>query len=251
MSETSPRRRIGALVVALAVGLTVGLPVAVTAASGGSTPGIGATEANGSTTESSLVVADATVEPGGTATHRIALTDAPDGLAGFKITLELSTEAATVSNASYPDTYGKTSDPIVSDDGQSVTVEAADLTDEVAPGATDVTLATVAVTGPDTGSTTLEITDVQADADGGSRIEPVLEAGTLTVDDGTAVSSAQTADGDGDGGTDSGDGTDSSDGMDSDDSNRSSSSDSVPGFAGGAALVAIAALAAALLARSR
>ncbi|PCR89941.1 hypothetical protein [Natrinema ejinorense] len=240
MSDGPQRRRVGALAVALAVGLAVGLPVAVTAASGGAAPGIGATAETGS----SLVVANATVEPGATATHRIALTDAPDGLAGFEITLELSTDAATISNVSYPDTYGKTTDPIVSDDGRSVTVEAADLTDEVTPGATDVTLATVAVTGTDTGSATLEITKLQVDADGGSRIEPALEAGTLTVDDGTPVSS-ESGDGDANGGTDSGDGSGSGD------SNRRSGSDSVTGFAGGTALVAIALLAAALLARSR
>ncbi|ELY75148.1 hypothetical protein [Natrinema pallidum] len=228
------RRTIVAVaVVALAVGVAVGPGIAVATAGSGSPLVTGVTTTAGA--DSSLVVADATVEPGETATHRLALTDAPNGLAGFELTLELSTDDATISNASYPEVYGKTSDPIVSDDGQSVTVEAADLTDEVTPGATDVTLATVAVTGPDTGSTTLEITDLQVDADGGSRIEPALEAGTLTVDDGTGGSPSATAGGDG---TDSGD------------SNADSSSDSVPGFAGGAALVAIAA-GVALLARSR
>ncbi|ELY91208.1 hypothetical protein [Natrinema altunense] len=227
------RRTIVAVVVALAVGAAASPGIAVATAGGGSTLVTGATTT--SAADSSLVVADATVEPGGTATHRLALTDAPNGLAGFEITLELSTDGATISNASYPDTYGKTSDPIVSDDGQSVTVEAADLTDAVTPGATDVTLATVAVTGPDTGSTTLEITDLQIDADGGSRIEPALEAGTLTVDDGTADSPSATAGG---GGTGAGD------------SDDDSSSDSVPGFAGGTALVALAAVVA-LLARAR
>ncbi|WP_049899874.1 hypothetical protein [Natrinema sp. J7-1] len=227
------RRAIVAVVIAIAIGAAASPTIAVATAGGGSPLVTGATTT--SAADSSLVVADATVEPGGTATHRLALTDAPNGLAGFEVTLELSTDGATISNASYPDTYGKTSEPIVSDDGQSGTVEAADLTDAVTPGATDVTLATVAVTGPDTGSTTLEITDLQLDADGGSRIEPALEAGTLTVDDGTAGSQSATAGGDG---TDAGD------------SDADSSSDSVPGFTGGTTLVAIAA-AVALLARSR
>jgi len=195
--------------------------------------------------ESTLVVTDSTVEPGTTATHRITLTDAPDGLAGFEVTLELSGDAATVSNASYPDAYGLTTEPITSADGRSVTVEAADLTDEVTPGATDVTLATVEVNATETatGSTTLRVAEPQVDADDGGRIEPALESGTLTIigENGPKAASSQNE------GTESADGT-ASDGSDGTD--RSDSSEPVPGFAAGSAIGAIVVLGAALLARS-
>ncbi|SER71900.1 hypothetical protein [Natrinema salaciae] len=221
-----PRRTALTAAVCVAVGLAVGLASPGMAASGASADA-GATPA---AAESRLVVTDATVEPGETASHRIALTDAPNGLAGFKLTLELSTDDATISDAAYPDTYGKTTPPHVSDDGQSVTVEAADLTDEVTAGATDVTLATVEVHGTDAGSTALEVTGMQADADGGDRIAPSLEAGTLTVtDDGSAPTETQSGR--------------SADGTERD--------DSIPGFAAGTTIVALAALVVALLARSR
>nr|WP_049890503.1 hypothetical protein [Natrinema versiforme] len=222
------KRTAAALLVALAVAVAL-VPIASLAVADA-----GATTAPATQTAAGpgLVVGDASVESGETATHRIALTDAPDGLAGFELTVELSGDegTATVANASYPDRYGPTTDPIVSADGQSVTVEAADLTDEVTPGASDVTLATIEVNGTDAGSTALEVTDLQIDADGGDRIDPSLEAGTLTVDGGSA---SQNESGD------------------SGDETESDGSDSVPGFTGGAAITAIAALAAALLARSR
>ncbi|WP_226040629.1 hypothetical protein [Natrinema sp. DC36] len=238
------RRTVAALVVGLAVCLAP-LPAPIAAASEVPPSVSGVDTAATPATESTLVVTDSTVEPGTTATHRIALTDAPDGLAGFEFTLELSGNAATVSNASYPDAYGLTTEPITSADGRSVTVEAADLTDEVTPGATDVTLATVEVNATETatGSTTLRVTDSQVDADDGGRIEPALEAGTLTVDEnGPAAASSQ------DEGTESADET-ASDGPD--DSDRSDSSEPVPGFAAGSAIGAVAVLAAVLLARPR
>ncbi|PGF15292.1 hypothetical protein CP556_03535 [Natrinema sp. CBA1119] len=240
----SRRRTVTALVVGLVVCLAA-LPAPIAAASEGP-PSVSGVDTTATTAaESTLVVSDSTVEPGTTATHRIALTDAPDGLAGFEFTLELSGDAATVSNASYPDAYGLTTDPITSADGRSVTVEAADLTDEVTSGATDVTLATVEVNATETatGSTTLRVAESQVDADDGSRVEPTLESGTLTVgEDGPEAASAQSE------GTGSADET-ASDGAD--ESDRSDSSEPVPGFAAGSAIGALAVLAAALLARSR
>jgi|GEM_PF-475570 hypothetical protein len=240
----SRRRTVTALVVGLVVCLAP-LPAPIAAASEGAPSVSGVDTTATAAAESTLVVTDSTVEPGTTATHRITLTDAPDGLAGFEVTLELSGDAATVSNASYPDAYGLTTEPITSADGRSVTVEAADLTDEVTPGATDVTLATVEVNATETatGSTTLRVAEPQVDADDGGRIEPALESGTLTIgENGPKAASSQNE------GTESADGT-ASDGSDGTD--RSDSSEPVPGFAAGSAIGAIVVLGAALLARSR
>lgn len=245
---SSIRRRTGErLAVALLVGLAIGTilaPVSIAATSGGAADSTAT--AGPSASDGSIVVTDATVEPGGTAVHRVALTDAPDGLAGFELTLELSGDAATVENASYPDEYRMTTDPVVSDDGKSVTVEAVDLDDAVTPGASNVTLATVTVAGAEPGSTALEVTDARLDADGGSRIEPALETGTVTVADGGTGS--EPAGESNDGGSDESTANDESD--DGDDE-AETDSESIPGFAGGAALLALAVLAAALLARTR
>ncbi|WP_137291418.1 hypothetical protein [Natronorubrum halophilum] len=185
-----------------------------------------------SATDAELVVSDATVDPTATETHRLALTDAPEGLAGFEVTLALeSGDVATVTNASYPDHFGLTTDPAVSADGRTVTVEAADLGDEITSGATDVTLAEIDVTGVEPGETELQVTELQIDADGGSAIEPSLEAGTVTVGDGAVGSSSQNDDG-----TETG-------------PESEADSDSVPGFAGGVTIAALAAVATVLLVR--
>lgn len=248
--QRSWRRPAVALIVALAMGAALAPASVVTAAASGGTAPATAT-AGPSASAGSIVVTDATVEPDGTAVHRVALTDAPDGLAGFELTLELSGDAATVENASYPDGYRMTTDPVVSDDGESVTVEAVDLDDAVTPGASDVTLATVTVGGTEPGTAALEVTDARLDGDGGSPLEPALETGTLTVADGETGS--ESAGGSDDGGSDEATANDEPD--DGDDETETddepSDSESTPGFAGGAALLALAVLAAALLARTR
>jgi hypothetical protein len=112
------------------------------------------------------------------ATVQAAIDDAPDGLAGFKV--RLSVDAGTVAGASYPDHYQPTTDPIVSADGQSVTIEAADLEDAVTDGASNVSLATVPVDDLDGQAPNVSVDDAQLDADGGDRIDP--ESLRLAVD---------------------------------------------------------------------
>ena len=227
--RNQPRtHRLLGLAVCLVIGLTLGPAVGVAAAETGAS---NAGSATGESAGSSITVSNETVDSNGTSTHRITLTEAPDGLAGYELSLELAGDGvATVSNASYPDRYGMTTDPVVTADGRAVTLEAVDLDDEVAPGATNVTLARVEITATATGEADLRVTDVQVDADGGSRVAPTLEAGALTVVDG---------------------GSSSSTGTGADETDSGEPSDSVPGFAVGSALAAIALLAAALLVRPR
>ncbi|WP_049922419.1 hypothetical protein [Halopiger djelfimassiliensis] len=221
------RCRLALLVVG--VGLVAGVAFAPIAAGAG-VANVGAVGGAETADDPTLVVTDVTTEPESSGTHRIALTGVPDGLAGFKLTLALEEDGVgTVTNASYPDHFGMTTDPIVSADDRRITVEAADLNDEITPGAADVTLATVDVTGVDDGETTLHVTDAQIDADGGSPVEPAFETGTLTV--GTDGPSA---------------------GSGNDDAKPESgpdATDSVPGGTAGATIAAIAAVVAALLAR--
>ncbi|WP_408959342.1 hypothetical protein [Natrinema sp. 74] len=221
-------------VVCLAIGLTLGPAVGVAGADIGAPASTGPA-ATGTPAESTIVVSNDTVAPNGTGTHRIELTEVPKGLAGYQVTLAFADDGvATVSNASYPAQYGMTTDPVVTADGRTVTLEAVDLNDDIAPGATNVTLAHVTVTATAAGETDLRVTAVQADADDGSRVDPSLEAGSLTVA-GNGSSAAESA------GTNGGPSANES----------ATPSDSVPGFAVGSALAALATIAVALLARSR
>ncbi|ELY89946.1 hypothetical protein [Natrialba taiwanensis] len=236
------RRLSRAVVAALAIGIVLGLGVVAPVSGAGSTAGVASsgiataeasTSASVAADEPELVVSNGTIAPGDTGTHRIALTDAPDGLAGYKLELEFSSEgAARVANASYPERFGLTTDPIVSADGQSLAVEAADLDDEIAAGATNVTLARIEVDGVEAGTTDLQVAAMQVDADGGSPVEPAVEAGTVTVGDGgTEAGHNRSADGDAESdgsGTDSGLLTDTP-------------AESLPGFTGTLALVAVVA----------
>jgi len=121
----------------------------------------------------------------------VALTDAPDGLAGYELTLEL--EAGTVVNASYPDAFRPTTDPAIAGDGRSVTLEAADVADRITAGDSPVRLATVRVRGVD-GTPAVSVRDASIDADGGARIDPanvtVSAAGSDTQDPSTDAGSS-------------------------------------------------------------
>ena len=247
---------VGLALLAVCIALGTAVAIGTVGAAGlGSSSG---TVATGATSDPGVVVSDVslTADAEATETHRVALTDAPAGLAGFKLTLELeSTDVATVAGADYPDHFGMTTDPSVGANERTITVEAVDLDDEITAGATDVTLARIDVVGVDAGETELRVADLQVDADGGDAVEPSLEPGTVTVaESGTASGSGSDADGStalsqGDGGSD-----DASDG-DSDDGSDGGLVESLPGFTAGltivaiVAIAAIAALAAALLAR--
>ncbi|WP_247731656.1 hypothetical protein [Halovivax limisalsi] len=133
--------------------------------------------------EPALVVEDATVAPGQEASVPVVLTQAPDGLAGYDLTLTIDGESgASFEDATYPDAFGLTTDPVLDADGQSVTVEAADLDDEIAAGAEDVALATIEVSPPKSGDIAIQVTDAKVDADDGSAIDVRPDTGTVSVE---------------------------------------------------------------------
>ncbi|GGK64861.1 cell surface protein [Haloarcula sebkhae] len=122
------------------------------------------------------------VAAGETMAVPVVLTSAPDGLAGYQLELSVDDPAvARFKNASYPDRFGLTTDPVVSSDGGTVTLEAADLDGQIEPGASGVTLATVTLAGVDVGETQVTVASNQVDADGGGAVEPATEAATVTV----------------------------------------------------------------------
>ncbi|WP_424016797.1 PGF-CTERM sorting domain-containing protein [Halorientalis pallida] len=145
-----------------------------------------------------LTVTNATVEDNETSTLRLALSRAPAGLSGYEVTLELSEGGvAEITNASYPDAFRLSTDPAIAGDSQRVTLEAA-VTD-TPPGATNVTLATVEVTGTGGGTTAVRVTDAQVDADNGSRVAPAYSPGSVAVEplsnDGGGTASGDETDG--------------------------------------------------------
>lgn len=238
MSRTSPRRRrVTTLVAALLAAVLL------------ASAGVGAASATAAGDER-VTVSNETIEPNASETLRVALADAPDGLAGYKATLEFETDGvATITGAGYPDEFGMTTDPDVADDGQSVTLEAVDVRDGITAGDSNVTLATVTVAGDGDGETGVRVTDVRMDADGGDRIEPARGAGAVAVSaadgeasagDGPGGESDSTADGE----SDDGSGSATDDGGDED---EESDDGALPGFGALGAVSAL--LAAALFAR--
>ncbi|SDF99766.1 PGF-CTERM sorting domain-containing protein [Halorientalis regularis] len=193
-----------------------------------------------------LTVTNATVEDNETSTLRLALSRAPAGLSGYEVTLELSESGvAEITNASYPDAFRLSTDPAIAGGGQRVTLEAA-VTD-TSPGATNVTLATVEVTGSGGGTTAVRVTDAQVDADNGSRVAPTYSPGSVAVEplsnDGGGTGSGDETDGDAPEGSSP---VDPADDPGRDDSTTGAAG---PGFGVVAALAAL--LAVALLARRR
>jgi hypothetical protein len=150
---------------------------------------LGAVAAAGTATAQSdrpaVVVTDGTTAPDGTTTVGVVLTNAPDGLSGYYLDLTVeNTDVARIDATGYPDQFGLTSEPVIGNDGATVTLEAADMEGAIEPGATDVTLATVTVAGAAPGSVELTVEPRQFDADDGSAFSPATGSGTVTVSDG-------------------------------------------------------------------
>jgi len=128
------------------------------------------------------VVGD-TVAADGTTTVGVVLTNAPNGLAGYYLDITVENpEVARIEGANYPDRFALTTAPSVGSEGATATLEAADMEGEIDPGATDVTLAAVEISGVAAGETTVTVTPSQFDDDDGKAFQPATAAGTVTVD---------------------------------------------------------------------
>ncbi|KOX92949.1 cell surface protein [Haloarcula rubripromontorii] len=134
------------------------------------------------------------VAAGETMAVPVVLTSAPDGLAGYQLELTVDDPAvARFENASYPDSLSLTTDPVISADGGTITLEAADLDGQIEPGASDVTLATIQLAGVDGGETQVTVASSQIDADGGGAVEPATEPTALAVSPGAMTEPAAAA----------------------------------------------------------
>jgi hypothetical protein len=143
----------------------------------------------------SVQLSNGTVNPDGTTTASIMLSGAPNGVAGYDITLNVAKSGvATVTDATIPDTFTAPGGGVsIADDGSSVTIRAADLQQNVQSGATDITLATVTLTGQSTGETGVSLSVNTIDDDNGSSMSLSTSGVTLSV------TGSDTGDGDEDG----------------------------------------------------
>lgn len=197
------------LVVCLALAVSVGAVSGADASSATHTAPDGALLTNATATQSdtarlttsqsdepTLTTTTASVDPGETTTVTLLLTSAPDGLAGYELVVSLSGDAATITDATYPEGFGLTTDPQITADGSAVTLEAADTASAIEPGARNATLVTLTVRGESAGEVAVEIDTRQLDADGGGELSPATVPGTVTIGDPATETPTASDDGD-------------------------------------------------------
>lgn len=135
----------------------------------------------GATDHTGVQVDDASTQVDETTEVQVVLAAAPDGLAGFNLTVSVADSAvASVEGATVPDRFAPT-ETQVGDAERSVRVEAADIEERVQSGAEDVVLATVTIRGESDGISDLEVDVLRMDDDSGDPVEPATTAGRLTV----------------------------------------------------------------------
>lgn len=165
MADTT--RSVALLVAVVAV-------AAVVAAAGA--PAVAASE------HATLSVDDATVTTGETTTVAVTLSELPNGLSGFNVTLALSNpDSATITDARI-DGF-ELNRTTVSPDRSAVELKGIDTQKRQQSGDGPLRLATVTIHGDDTTGTDLTLQVDQVDDDEGDRIDPTTEDSRLTVDD--------------------------------------------------------------------
>ncbi|WP_435345941.1 hypothetical protein [Haloarchaeobius sp. HRN-SO-5] len=123
------------------------------------------------TTSSNATVAleSSTLPLDSTTTLDLTLSDAPEGVSGYEITIKRSNRSVLdITNATFPEGWALTDTSY--DSATGLTVKAADLNGTVEPGATNVSLATFEVRGAADGETNISVTVEALDDDSGDVI---------------------------------------------------------------------------------
>ncbi len=129
--------------------------------------------------ETGLIVMDAEVSAGDLISVPIVLSQAPAGLAGYDVWLNVDDPSvARLARIDFPD-FGLVREVEASED--RVRIAAADLLRVVEVGDADSTLATVTVEGARRGATFIELSIIHMDDDSGDPMTPRIYAGTVTV----------------------------------------------------------------------
>ena len=127
-----------------------------------------------------LIPSEGNMDPGNATTYQIVMDSAPDGLAGYDISVSLDNPGvAEIESVSYPSwvTLNQTGD-LPSD---NVRINAVDLNSQIQGGSTKVPLATITVKGNNPGTTRINLNVQELDADGGNPINAETNNGQLTV----------------------------------------------------------------------
>lgn len=128
-------------------------------------------------------VSDAEITPGETTTTTISLSAAPNGVAGYNLTVHLENDGAQISEAAINDAFGLT-EVSKSDDGRTVVLRAVDLEKNIEAGSGSVELATLSLTGDQAGAASLTLSPVSVDDDDGNKVNPAVESGSSADGDG-------------------------------------------------------------------
>lgn len=117
---------------------------------------------------------------GDSAAVNMVLDEAPNGLAGYSITVTVQDPSvATITAAGFPGWATMKDNSVLP--ASSVSMKAADLGEQVQAGATSIPLGTVTLQGLKAGSTTLTATVTRMNDDADARITPTVQSGTFTV----------------------------------------------------------------------
>jgi hypothetical protein len=118
--------------------------------------------------------------PGGTVQYPVVLDEAPAGLAGYTITIQLSSPGVgEITGVTYP--AWAVLNETGSNPSDSVVLRAVDLPGGISAAATSVTLATLTLRADAAGTTPVTITINRMDDDNGDVMEPATPAGSFTV----------------------------------------------------------------------
>jgi hypothetical protein len=121
-----------------------------------------------------------TLDQGSSGTVSLYLSEAPEGLAGYDLVVTLANPGtARITAVSYPSWAGLSNSSGVP--GEQVFMSGVDINRQVQAGATGIQLATITLEGGTTGTSSLTISDIHMDADGGAAIVPLVGTGTVVV----------------------------------------------------------------------
>jgi hypothetical protein len=130
--------------------------------------------------DSTVSVENANISANETTALEVRLSDAPDGLSGYNLTVTLADgSVATLTDASVPDQFNLT-DTNVS--ASEVTLSGVDTDDAVGANATEILLGEIALRGEAGGTTELTVSATRIDDDGGDAVAPATVGGAVTVE---------------------------------------------------------------------
>lgn len=127
-----------------------------------------------------LSVQDVQVGAGETATTTLEISEAPDGVSGFTISVAADTDAVAITEATVSEDF-QLREANVTDGNGRVVVQGVDLRQNVQSGAGRTELATITVRGESQGESALGVGVDSMDTDEGEPADPAIRNGTATV----------------------------------------------------------------------